>query len=75
MSLLVSSIVAFLMGINNCFFCSTFVDNVQRAGMTELLNKKGTYTVFAPTNDAFRAMPSAELNKITSMVRFFLKLS
>ncbi|KAG7329306.1 hypothetical protein KOW79_007480 [Hemibagrus wyckioides] len=44
---------------------STLVGNIQRAGMTELLNKKGTYTIFAPTNDAFRAMPSADLNKIT----------
>ncbi|XP_053487002.1 transforming growth factor-beta-induced protein ig-h3 isoform X2 [Ictalurus furcatus] len=44
---------------------STLVGNIQRAGMTELLNKKGTYTIFAPTSDAFRAMPTADLNKIT----------
>ncbi|KAK2838627.1 hypothetical protein Q7C36_013441 [Tachysurus vachellii] len=43
---------------------STLVGNIQRAGMTELLNKKGTYTIFAPTSDAFRAMPTADLNKI-----------
>ncbi|GAA6067314.1 transforming growth factor-beta-induced protein ig-h3, partial [Tachysurus ichikawai] len=43
---------------------STLVGNLQRAGMTELLNKKGTYTIFAPTSDAFRAMPTADLNKI-----------
>ncbi|XP_062856693.1 transforming growth factor-beta-induced protein ig-h3 [Trichomycterus rosablanca] len=53
---------------------STLVDNVQRAGMTELLNKKGTYTVFAPTNDAFRAMPPAELNKVTRDPRELSKL-
>ncbi|TSK28152.1 Transforming growth factor-beta-induced protein ig-h3 [Bagarius yarrelli] len=44
---------------------STLVGNIQRAGMTELLNKKGTYTIFAPTSDAFLAMPTADLNKIT----------
>ncbi|KAI5607978.1 transforming growth factor-beta-induced protein ig-h3 precursor, partial [Silurus asotus] len=43
---------------------STLVGNIQRAGMTELLNKKGTYTIFAPTSEAFRAMPPADLNKI-----------
>uniref|UniRef100_A0AAR2IGU3 Transforming growth factor-beta-induced protein ig-h3 n=1 Tax=Pygocentrus nattereri TaxID=42514 RepID=A0AAR2IGU3_PYGNA len=45
---------------------STLVDNIQKAGLTELLNKKGTYTVFAPTNDAFRTMPPADLNKLTN---------
>ncbi|KAF5906691.1 transforming growth factor-beta-induced protein ig-h3, partial [Clarias magur] len=44
---------------------STLVGNIQRAGITELLNKKGTYTIFAPTIHAFQAMPTAELNKIT----------
>ncbi|XP_066505014.1 transforming growth factor-beta-induced protein ig-h3 [Hoplias malabaricus] len=44
---------------------STLVGNIQKAGLTELLNKKGAYTIFAPTNDAFRAMPPADLNKIT----------
>uniref|UniRef100_A0A8C9TU37 Transforming growth factor-beta-induced protein ig-h3 n=1 Tax=Scleropages formosus TaxID=113540 RepID=A0A8C9TU37_SCLFO len=41
---------------------STLVGAIQRAGLTELLNQKGSYTVFAPTNDAFRAMPSGEYN-------------
>ncbi|XP_012697298.2 transforming growth factor-beta-induced protein ig-h3 [Clupea harengus] len=45
---------------------STLVDAIQKAGMTELLNKQGAYTVFAPTNDAFRAMPSADLNRLMS---------
>ncbi|XP_052011052.1 transforming growth factor-beta-induced protein ig-h3-like [Xyrauchen texanus] len=39
---------------------TTLVGAIQRAGLTELLNKKGTYTFFAPTNDAFNAMPTAE---------------
>ncbi|KAM9471031.1 transforming growth factor-beta-induced protein ig-h3 [Clarias gariepinus] len=44
---------------------STLVGNIQRAGITELLNKKGTYTIFAPTAEAFRVMPPADINKIT----------
>ncbi|XP_056626422.1 transforming growth factor-beta-induced protein ig-h3 [Triplophysa dalaica] len=43
---------------------STLVGAIQRAGLTELLNKKGTYTFFAPTNAAFSAMPQADLNKL-----------
>uniref|UniRef100_A0A671PZ22 Transforming growth factor-beta-induced protein ig-h3 n=1 Tax=Sinocyclocheilus anshuiensis TaxID=1608454 RepID=A0A671PZ22_9TELE len=36
---------------------STLVGAIQRAGLTELLNEKGAYTFFAPTNAAFSAMP------------------
>ncbi|XP_058653933.1 transforming growth factor-beta-induced protein ig-h3 isoform X2 [Onychostoma macrolepis] len=43
---------------------STLVGAIQRAGLTELLNKKGTYTFFAPTNAAFSAMPPTDLNKL-----------
>ncbi|XP_056327969.1 transforming growth factor-beta-induced protein ig-h3 [Danio aesculapii] len=43
---------------------STLVGAIQKAGLTELLNKKGTYTFFAPTNAAFSALPSADLNKL-----------
>ncbi|XP_041079469.1 transforming growth factor-beta-induced protein ig-h3-like isoform X1 [Polyodon spathula] len=43
---------------------SKLVGAVQRAGLTEMLNQKGTYTVFAPTNEAFSAMPPGELNKL-----------
>lgn len=37
---------------------------IQSAGLTEMLNREGAYTVFAPTNEAFQAMPSGELNKL-----------
>lgn len=47
---------------------STLVGAIQRAGLTELLNKKGTYTFFAPTNAAFSALPPADLNKLMSNV-------
>jgi len=32
--------------------------------MTELLNQQGTLTFFAPTNDAFSALPQGELNRL-----------
>uniref|UniRef100_A0A8B9JXF7 Transforming growth factor beta induced n=1 Tax=Astyanax mexicanus TaxID=7994 RepID=A0A8B9JXF7_ASTMX len=53
---------------------SILVDNVQKAGLTELLNKEGPYTIFAPTNDAFRAMPPADLNKLTRDPRELTKV-
>ncbi|KAM4555226.1 transforming growth factor-beta-induced protein ig-h3 isoform 2-T2 [Odontesthes bonariensis] len=45
---------------------SELVGAVQTAGMTELLNQQGALTFFAPTNDAFRALPRAELNRLLS---------
>lgn len=45
---------------------STLVGAIQSAGLTELLNKKGTYTFFAPTNAAFSGVPSADLNRLLS---------
>jgi len=44
--------------------CSTLVAAIQSAGLMENLNRPGTFTVFAPTNEAFRAMPQGELNKL-----------
>ncbi|XP_008300871.1 transforming growth factor-beta-induced protein ig-h3 isoform X2 [Stegastes partitus] len=43
---------------------SLLVGAIQTAGMTELLNQQGALTFFAPTNDAFNALPPAELNKL-----------
>uniref|UniRef100_A0A3Q3M6L2 Transforming growth factor-beta-induced protein ig-h3 n=1 Tax=Mastacembelus armatus TaxID=205130 RepID=A0A3Q3M6L2_9TELE len=43
---------------------SLLVGAIQTAGMTELLNQQGALTFFAPTNDAFNALPKAELNKL-----------
>lgn len=51
---------------------STVVDAIQRAGLTELLNKQGAYTVFAPTNDAFRTMASADRNRLMSNASYCL---
>lgn len=37
---------------------STLNGLVQQAGLTETLQATGPFTVFAPTNDAFKAMPA-----------------
>ncbi|XP_036607466.1 transforming growth factor-beta-induced protein ig-h3 [Trichosurus vulpecula] len=43
---------------------SMLVAAIQTAGLTETLNREGTYTIFAPTNEAFQALPPGELNKL-----------
>lgn len=40
---------------------STLVKAVQAAGQTEMLGSEGPYTVFAPTNEAFSALPEGTL--------------
>ena len=44
--------------------CSTFVDLVDKAGMTTVLAKDGPFTVFIPTNEAFAKIPQERLTKI-----------
>lgn len=43
---------------------SVLVGALQTAGLTELLNQQGALTFFAPTNDAFNSIPTAEKNKL-----------
>jgi uncharacterized surface protein with fasciclin (FAS1) repeats len=43
---------------------STLVSAVKKAGLVDSLNSADGITVFAPTNDAFKAIPSAALNKV-----------
>uniref|UniRef100_A0A3B4BKI5 Transforming growth factor-beta-induced protein ig-h3 n=1 Tax=Periophthalmus magnuspinnatus TaxID=409849 RepID=A0A3B4BKI5_9GOBI len=43
---------------------SILVGALQTAGMTELLNQPGALTFFAPTNDAFNSIPTAERNRL-----------
>ncbi|MCE9637119.1 MAG: heme-binding protein [Planctomycetes bacterium] len=40
---------------------TSFVTAVKAAGLTETLNSEGPFTVFAPTNDAFAALPPTAL--------------
>lgn len=43
---------------------STFTKLVQQAGLQDALTGAGPITVFAPNNDAFKALPAATLEKL-----------
>lgn len=43
---------------------STFVKAVQSAERTQMLNSEGPFTVFAPTNEAFNALPEGTLDNL-----------
>jgi transforming growth factor-beta-induced protein len=43
---------------------STLVTAVKAAGLAETLSGKGPFTVFAPTNEAFAALPKGTLEKL-----------
>jgi uncharacterized surface protein with fasciclin (FAS1) repeats len=43
---------------------STFVQLIKQAGMDDLLTGAAPVTVFAPTNEAFQAVPAATLDKL-----------
>ena len=43
---------------------STLVSAVQAAGLVDTLNGEGPFTIFAPTNDAFAAIPAADLDAV-----------
>ncbi len=45
---------------------SMFVSAVQKAGLTDTLNGAGPYTVFAPTDAAFEALPAGALDALLS---------
>lgn len=42
---------------------STLSRLIQEAGLTDTLRAAGPYTVFAPTNDAFKAIPAKTLDE------------
>ena len=42
----------------------TFLKAVDAAGLTDMLKQPGTYTVFAPTDDAFAKMPAEHLQAL-----------
>jgi len=44
---------------------STLNGLIQSAGLTETLNGTGPFTVFAPTNDAFKAVPAKTLEALS----------
>lgn len=43
---------------------NTLIAAVQAAGLEETLRGEGPFTVFAPTDDAFAAIPEADLNAL-----------
>ncbi|BAO54355.1 fasciclin domain-containing protein [Nonlabens marinus] len=43
---------------------TTLVAAVQAAGLVETLNSEGPFTVFAPTNDAFAALPAGTVDTL-----------
>jgi uncharacterized surface protein with fasciclin (FAS1) repeats len=43
---------------------STLVTAVTQAGLVDTLNGEGPFTIFAPTNDAFAAIPAADLQAV-----------
>lgn len=45
---------------------SILCDTVTTAGFADILNLTGTYTVFAPTNDAFERLGTSKLNELTA---------
>jgi len=42
----------------------TLWDAIEKADIEEIIEEKGPYTIFAPTNDAFNKIPSDELNEL-----------
>jgi uncharacterized surface protein with fasciclin (FAS1) repeats len=47
---------------------STLVAAVAAAGLVETLQGEGPFTVFAPTNDAFAALPAGLVDKLMSLL-------
>jgi uncharacterized surface protein with fasciclin (FAS1) repeats len=43
---------------------STLVSAVSQAGLVDTLNSDGPFTIFAPVNDAFAAIPAADLEAV-----------
>lgn len=43
---------------------STLVQAVEAAGLAETLSAEGPYTVFAPTNEAFEALPEGTIDQL-----------
>lgn len=43
---------------------NTFTEAVEAAGLTETLSQDGSYTVFAPTDEAFEQLPEGTLDQL-----------
>ena len=54
---------------------STLNTLVQQAGLADMLRGAGPYTVFAPTNEAFRAVPAKTMDELKDPARLKAVLS
>ena len=54
---------------------STLNGLVQQAGLADMLRGSGPYTVFAPTNEAFKAVPAKTMDELKDPVRLKAVLS
>ena len=54
---------------------STFNGLVQQAGLADMLRGSGPFTVFAPTNEAFKAVPAKTMDELKDPVRLKAVLS
>ena len=54
---------------------STLHGLVQQAGLADMLRGSGPYTVFAPTNEAFSAVPAKTMDELKDPVRLKAVLS
>lgn len=54
---------------------STLNSLVQQAGLADMLRGAGPYTVFAPTNEAFGAVPAKTMDELKDPVRLKAVLS
>ncbi len=45
---------------------STLSSLISKAGLTETLNGAGSFTVFAPSNDAFKAVPQKTMDELAA---------
>ena len=54
---------------------STLNTLVQQAGLADMLRGAGPYTVFAPTNDAFKAVPAKTMDELKDPARLKAVLS
>jgi uncharacterized surface protein with fasciclin (FAS1) repeats len=54
---------------------STLNGLVQQAGLADMLRRAGPYTVFAPTNEAFKAVPAKTMDELKDPARLKAVLS
>jgi uncharacterized surface protein with fasciclin (FAS1) repeats len=59
---------------SNNALLSTLVTAVKAAGLVDTLNGDGPFTIFAPTNDAFAAIPAAQLDAILADKEMLTKI-